>query len=121
MKKFLIFCCSLFLSLIAYAENSENPEKGTTIILKGKSTGQSQFPRMPSYSPIYCVLNGNAVTVYSEFEAYGEIILLDEGTGEVFLNDYAELSGGCSFIIPEQGGVLSLYVVIGDATYWTTL
>lgn len=85
MKNFTLF---LFL-LTAFAftcngqttNESRTDESSKIIILNKKDNNHNRLPQKPAARPVSCVVTGNEIDVYCQYEAMGDILVVDSRTG----------------------------------------
>lgn len=86
-----------------------------------QSNDEKVHPRKPQYSPVYCCIGGDEITVYCLYEAIGEITVSDS-SGMMIATATGELSGGYSVVVP--GGItpgMTIRVTVDTHSYSATL
>lgn len=79
------------------------------------------YPRMPAYSPIYGVVSGDLLTIYSRAEGEASITVAD-ATGTVIMNQpVADLTCGYPVVLPAEKTGLKVSVLFNGITYSANL
>lgn len=113
------------LSVTAFSSSQEYSYTKTDVVRLKKGTNDtSNRPKAPAYSPLYCVVTNEDVTVYCEYETTGDILIVDSRTGRAIASETGvELGEGYTVYIPESESEtpLTIYVTLGDITYWAEI
>lgn len=128
MNRFIFLTLLLCgIAFTGYSQTNSNKEKDKSDIIylkKGNKDDLSKFPRKPTNYPLFCVVTNEDVTVYCEYEAIGDILIVDSRTGLTVVNETkVALGEGYTVYIPESESEtpLTIYVIIGDTTYWAEI
>ena len=79
------------------------------------------YPRMPAYSPIYGVVSGDVLTIYSKAEGEASITVA-EATGTVIMKQpVADLTCGYPVVLPAGKTGLTVSVLFNGVTYSANL
>lgn len=85
MKRLSLICiCVLQFFIFAYPTISATTSDETRTVILNKKTEdapKTKFPKLPAYSPVYCMVAGNEIDVYCQYEATGDILVVDSRTG----------------------------------------
>ena len=123
--KHLLLTFVLLIGLSSTTFSQEYTYTKTDVVRLKKGTNDpSNRPKVPAYSPLYCVVTNEDVTVYCEYEAIGDILIVDSRTGLTVVNETkVALGEGYTVYIPESESEtpLTIYVIIGDTTYWAEI
>lgn len=104
--------------LPSYADNGSEPPKPVELHFKRSNGGTINRPQKPAYSPIYGVANENEITIYSNIEGEGNIIVLDF-YGRTIVNEYADFGNGYTFSLNESDNNVTIYVTINEVEYYS--
>ena len=113
-------------AISAYADDNAKVDENqsTVIVLQKTKVKGSKFPQKPAYSPVYCMVAGNEIDVYCQYEATGDILVVDSRTGLTVASETAiEVGEGYTLYIPDQyaEAPLTIYVTIAGTTYWAEI
>jgi len=123
----------LFLSIMllgftsaisAQTNNTTKNESRTLILLQKKKEDISKRPQKPAYSPVYCIVTNEDITVVCEYDTTGDVLVVDSRTGMTVANvTAANLGEGYSINISESDTdtPLIVYVTISGTTYWAEI
>lgn len=115
----------MFIGCILFPLNTvARNEQSIFLISQKKDYNKTKYPQKPAYSPLYCVVTNEDVTVFCEYEAIGDILIVDSRTGLTFASETGvELGEGYTVYIPESESEtpLTIYVTLGDITYWAEI
>lgn len=94
----------------------------TNIIFKPSSKGDTKdYPRMPAYSPIYGVVSGDVLTIYSRVEGEADVTVAD-AAGTIIMNlPVADLTCGYPVVLPAEKTGLKVSVTFNGVTYSATI
>lgn len=126
MHKFIITLMLLtgFASGIHTAKAAETDQTidTTNIIFKPSSVGDTKdYPRMPAYSPIYGMVSGDLLTIYSRAEGEASVTVAD-ATGTVIMSlPVADLTCGYTVMLPAEKSGLTVSVLFNGVTYSANL
>ncbi len=128
MKKLIILTVLIFGSISAiWADdsNSNTSDYQTTIkFLKKRKEDKTQRPQAPAYSPLYCILTDEDITVCCEYDAVGDITIVDSRTGVTIVSESGvDLGSGYTVYIPEtqSEAPFTIYVSMNGSTYWADI
>lgn len=114
-----------FVSIFSFSFSVAPARENKSIELTRKeSTIKTKFPKMPAYRPVYCVVTDDAIEVYCQYEATGDILVVDSRTGLTVASETGvELGEGYTLYIPDHytEAPLTIYVTIADTTYWAEI
>lgn len=74
----LITFVSIFSFSFSVAPARENKSIELT---RTESTIKTKYPQKPAARPVSCVVTGNEIDVYCQYEALGNILVVDSRTG----------------------------------------
>lgn len=79
------------------------------------------YPRMPAYSPIYGMVSGDLLTIYSKAEGEANVTVAD-ATGTVIMSQpVADLTCGYTVMLPAEKTGLKVSVLFNGVTYSANL
>lgn len=84
MKKFkltLLLLMAAAISASAYDNVKVDENQSTVIILQKAKEKDSKYPQKPAARPVSCVVTSNEIDVYCQYEAMGNILVVDSRTG----------------------------------------
>lgn len=127
MHKFIITLMLLtgFASDIPTAKAAETDQTiDTTNIIFSPVERQNDtrdYPRMPAYSPIYGVVSGDLLTIYSKTEGEASVTVAN-ATGTVIMTQpVADLTCGYTVMLPAEKAGLTVSVLFNGITYSANL
>lgn len=103
------FACSV-------ATNSAEQKTPEQIRLKKDDTSTKDHPRMPAWSPVYCLVTDNEITVYCEYDAEGVVTAIGSKSGVIVMQQPANLLDGYVITFDGEESV-SVNVTIDGASY----
>lgn len=126
MYKFIITLMLLigFASGIPTAKAAETDQTidTTNIIFKPSSVGDTKdYPRMPAYSPIYGMVSGDLLTIYSRVEGEASVTVVNAAGTVIMSQPVVDLTCGYPVVLPAEKTELKVSVLFNGVTYSATL
>lgn len=105
----------------AKAAETDQTIDTTNIIFKNRDILDTKdYPRMPAYSPIYGVVSGDVLTIYSRVEGEADVTVAD-AAGTIIMNlPVADLTCGYPVVLPAEKTGLKVSVLFNGVTYSAT-
>lgn len=125
MHKFIITLMLLtgFASDIPTAKAAETDQTidTTNIIFNNRDILDTKdYPRMPAYSPIYGMMSGDLLTIYSKAEGEASVTVADAAGTVIMSQPVADLTCGYPVVLPAEKTGLKVSVLFNGVTYSAT-
>ena len=114
MRKFMTILVLAVAFVCSVATNSAEQKNPEQIRLKKDNTNTHDYPRMPAWSPVYCIVTGNEITVYCDYDTEGVITASGSKSGVIVMRQQANLLDGYSFTFDEEESVSVIVAIDGE-------
>lgn len=78
------------------------------------------YPRMPAYSPIYGMVSGDVLTIYSKAEGEASITVANAAGTVIMSQPMVDLTCGYPVVLPAEKTGLKVSVLFNGVTYSAT-